>query len=201
MHRHSLLSLLAEYEAWGPQDEAARNRIIAFVRANPECFERSLRQGHVTGSAWIVDASRSRCLLTHHRKLDRWLQLGGHADGETDVLAVAMREAREESGLASLRVVSAAIFDCDVHEIPARKAEPAHFHHDLRFVLEADCAEPLVVSEESKQLAWVALDDVAALSGDASVVRMVAKSPPRMRQPDQTSAILMTPSARRRNMS
>lgn len=179
MHRRPLLDLLAGYRPFDADDAAACERIRAFVAANADCFERSLLEGHVTGSAWIVDASRSRCLLTHHRKLERWLQLGGHADGEADVLGVAMREAREESGLASLRVVTPAIFDCDVHLIPARKSEPDHWHYDVRFLFEADPDEALVVSEESKELAWVALTGVAPLSGDASVMRMVAKTAPR----------------------
>jgi len=176
MHRRSLVSLLEAYRSFDADDEAARERILSFVLANPDCFERLLVTGHVTGSAWIVDPTRSRCLLTHHRKLERWLQLGGHADGQTDILAVAMREGREESGLVSLRPVATSIFDCDVHAIPARKAEPEHWHYDVRFLLEADDAEALVVSEESKELAWVALGDVAALGGDASVLRMVAKT-------------------------
>ena len=108
--------------------------------------------------------ARTRCLLTHHRKLERWLQLGGHADGQGDVLATLRCARRGRSpGLTSLRAVSPGVFDCDVHEIPARGAEPAHFHYDVRFLLEADAGEPLVVSDESKELAWVALDDVAAL--------------------------------------
>lgn len=179
MHRRPLLGLLAAYEPFDASDRAARDRIDAFVREHEDCFERALLVGHVTGSAWIVDPARGRCLLTHHRKLERWLQLGGHADGESDVLEVALREAVEESGLASLRVVSRAIFDCDVHGIPARKSEPAHDHHDVRFLLEADPDEPLVVSEESKELAWVRLEDVARLAGDESVMRMVAKTPRR----------------------
>jgi len=177
MHRRPLLSLLSAYRAHGADDEAACARIARFVEEHEDCFERTLLVGHVTGSAWIVDPSRSRCLLTHHRKLDRWLQLGGHADGDPDVPAVAMREAREESGLASLRVVTTAVFDCDVHWIPERKAEPGHYHHDVRFLLEADPDEMLVVSEESKELAWVDLADVPRLSGDDSVARMVAKTP------------------------
>jgi 8-oxo-dGTP pyrophosphatase MutT (NUDIX family) len=176
MHRRPLVSLLEAYQPFDADDDQARGRILSFVLANADCFERSLLAGHVTGSAWIVDASRSRCLLTHHRKLERWLQLGGHADGQTDILEVAMREAREESGLLSLRPVTASIFDCDVHAIPARKAEPEHWHYDVRVLLEADDAELLVVSEESKELAWVALGEVAALGGDASVLRMVAKT-------------------------
>jgi 8-oxo-dGTP pyrophosphatase MutT (NUDIX family) len=178
MHRRPLIALLEAYEPSGETDAAARERILRFVRAHDDCFERSLLEGHITGSAWIVNEGRTRCLLTHHRKLERWLQLGGHADGQADVLEVAMREAVEESGLTSLRAVSPAIFDCDVHPIPGRREEPEHFHYDVRFLLEADDAEPLVVSEESKELAWVALDDVRALESDVSVMRMVAKTRP-----------------------
>lgn len=175
MHRRPLLELLAAYEPYDDADAEARDRIARFVESNDGCFDRSLAAGHVTGSAWIVDAARTRCLLTHHRKLGRWLQLGGHADGEADVQGVAMREAREESGLASLRATSGAIFDCDVHPIPLRGAEAEHFHYDVRFLLEADCAEPLVVSEESHELAWIALDDVGQVSSEPSIARMVRK--------------------------
>ncbi|MFN2375434.1 MAG: NUDIX hydrolase [Candidatus Binatia bacterium] len=176
MHRRPLLGLLDSYEPFRAEDAAARDRIRNFVEARPDCFERSLLEGHVTGSAWILDGTRRRCLLTHHRKLDRWLQLGGHADGQADVLAVAIREAEEESGLRSLRLVRASIFDCDVHLIPARKQEPDHWHYDVRFLLEADAGEALVISEESKELAWLDLGDVASLGTDVSVLRMVERT-------------------------
>ena len=148
----------------------------AFVAAHEDCFRRELGIGHVTGSAWVLSPDRRRVLLTHHRKLDLWLQLGGHADGEWDVRLVALREAREESGLVRVRLLADAIFDVDVHSIPARAREPAHFHYDVRFVCEADDVEPLVVSDESHDLAWVELDRVAVLSADRSVLRMVRKS-------------------------
>jgi len=148
----------------------------AFVAAHEDCFRRELGIGHVTGSAWVLSPDRRRVLLTHHRKLDLWLQLGGHADGEWDVRLVALREAREESGLVRVRLLADAIFDVDVHSIPARAREPAHFHYDVRFVCEADDMEPLVVSDESHDLAWVELDRVAVLSADRSVLRMVRKS-------------------------
>lgn len=176
MHRRPLLDLLNTYTPFDPSDAQARHRIQTFVETHDNCFDRSLLEGHVTGSAWILNPSRSRCLLTHHRKLDRWLQLGGHADGESDVLAVAMREGLEESGLASLHPVATSIFDCDVHLIPARKAEPEHWHYDVRFLLEADDREALVVSQESKDLAWVALDEVPSLDVDESVLRMVRRT-------------------------
>jgi 8-oxo-dGTP pyrophosphatase MutT (NUDIX family) len=132
--------------------------------------------GHLTGSAWVLDASRTRTLLTHHRKLDKWLQLGGHADGGPDLAAVALREAQEESGLARLRLLSPAIFDLDRHWIPARKAVPAHWHYDLRFLLEADPAEPLTVTDESHDLAWVNVRDVTSLNPEESMARMVRKT-------------------------
>jgi len=176
MHRRGLIDRLTAYAPADAEQVATARRIRDFVAANADCFERSLRVGHVTGAAWIVDRERTRALLTHHRKLDRWLQLGGHADGDPDVLAVALREAHEESGLDELRVVSEEIFDVDVHPIPARGDEPAHLHYDVRFLLEASPAEPLTISVESKSLAWVALDEVAALNADRSVLRMVEKS-------------------------
>ncbi len=172
-------TVLAELRAYVPADarEAAmRDRLAAFVAAQPAAFERSLPLGHVTASAWIVDPARTRALLTHHRKLGRWLQLGGHADGDPDLRRAALREAREESGLRSLRFVREGIYDLDVHAIPARPGEPAHDHYDVRFALEADPAEPLVVSRESKRLAWVSLAALAAYGADESVLRLARKT-------------------------
>jgi 8-oxo-dGTP pyrophosphatase MutT (NUDIX family) len=150
--------------------------IIRFVETHADCLLRSCVPGHLTGSAWIVSPDRRRTLLTHHHKLDKWLQLGGHADGELDLLGVALREAREESGLTRLRPISTAVFDVDRHWIPPRKTEPGHYHHDLRFMIEADPAEPLVISNESKDLAWVEIDRVVSLNPEESMARMVRKT-------------------------
>ena len=149
---------------------------IRFVEDHADCLLRSCVPGHLTGSAWIVNADRTRTLLTHHHKLDKWLQLGGHADGDGDLLGVALREAREESGLTRLRPVSAEIFDCDRHLIPARGSEPEHYHYDLRFMIEADADEPLVITNESKDLAWIEVARVTSLNPEESMARMVRKT-------------------------
>ena len=152
--------------------------ILRFVEAHADCLERTCAPGHLTGSAWIVDPARRRVLLVHHRKLGKWLQPGGHADGEPDLLAVARREAREETGLTRLRTVSPAVFDADRHWIPPGGDTPGHWHHDLRFLLEADPAEALVVSDESHDVRWVGLADVPVLNSEESLLRMVSKTIP-----------------------
>jgi 8-oxo-dGTP pyrophosphatase MutT (NUDIX family) len=157
-------------------EAAMTAEVIRFAEQHPDCLLRTCAPGHLTGSAWIVSPDRKRTLLTHHHKLDKWLQLGGHADGDGDLLAVALREAREESGLTRLRVVDRAVFDVDRHWIPPRKTEPGHYHHDLRFVLEADPNEPLVISSESKDLAWVDVEKVTSLNPEESMARMVRKT-------------------------
>lgn len=159
-----------------PHEAAMTAATIEFVEQHPDCLWRSQLRGHLTGSAWVVDAARRRTLLTHHRKLDKWLQLGGHADGDPDLPAVALCEATEESGLTRLRLVDRAIFDLDRHWIPARKDVPAHWHFDLRFMIEADPDEPLTVTDESHDLAWVDLDQVKALNSEESMLRMVRKT-------------------------
>lgn len=151
----------------------------ALVESQPDCFARSCVPGHVTASAWLLSPDGKRFLLTHHRKLNRWLQLGGHADGDGDVAAVALREAREESGLQDLRFAYAADapvpIDLDVHPIPARAGEPAHDHHDVRFVLVAAPGQTIFASDESTALEWFAMDDLEQIADDDSVLRLGLK--------------------------
>lgn len=178
MNRTDVLGLLRAHGALplDPNEAAMTAAMIHFVEAHEDCFQRSCLVGHLTGSAWVVDPARTQVVLTHHRKLDRWLQLGGHADGDPDLLAVALREAREEAGLTRLHPLSVAPFDVDCHRIPARGATPEHWHYDLRFLIEADPAEPLIVSDESHDVAWVALGEVGRLNPSESMARMVRKT-------------------------
>lgn len=151
------------------------DRFVGFVLEHEDCFERTLLQGHITGSAWVVDPSGSKVLLTHHRKLNKWLQLGGHADGHSNVLEVAKREAEEESGLKELSVIESGIFDVDIHVIPARKLEPEHFHFDIRFAFQAMGDTDYAVSAESLDLKWVPIDQIRDYTTEASMLRMAQK--------------------------
>lgn len=158
---------------WPAEGETLR-LFYDFLASSCDVFERQHRVGHFTGSAWLVSADGERVLLTHHRKLNRWLQLGGHADGDSNLARVALREAEEESGLTGL-VVDSAIFDLDRHRIPAYGAEPEHWHYDVRFIVRTTHTETFVVNEESHALAWRLISDIARDATDESVKRMAKK--------------------------
>jgi 8-oxo-dGTP pyrophosphatase MutT (NUDIX family) len=175
MHRQPLLDQLAAYARENPAESECIGRFVEFVTRHGDCFERSLAIGHITGSAWIVSNDGGEILLTHHRKLDCWLQLGGHADGDPDVVAVALREAREESGLEDFVLLGNGIFDLDIHPIPARKNEPGHLHYDVRYIFRATGDTCFTVSEESHDLRWVPVAGVQDLTTEESMLRMVRK--------------------------
>ena len=169
----SLHQLLTEYR---PADEAEKQSQMQMLNlvGNPRCLLRENLAEHFTASAFIIAPNSDRTLLTHHRKIGRWLQLGGHADGDEDLAAVAMKESFEESCLTKLRLLSPRPFDLDVHEISAHKTVPTHLHHDVVFLIEADPEEALVVSEESLDLAWSDFDD-PRVTGHSRLTRMAAK--------------------------
>ncbi len=170
-----LIDALRRYcDQWqGQAMEAAQFEI--FLHTHADAFERSNPMGHFTGSAWLASADGQRVLLMHHRKLDRWLQPGGHADGDADLAHVALREAQEETGLVDLRV-EGDIFDIDRHRIPARMNEPEHWHYDVRYVARAVADERFAVNQESRALAWRSVADVAADENlDDSLRRMARK--------------------------
>ncbi len=173
--RRALEQALCRYLARHPQSEAAP-RVLDFIRSSADCFCRSHAAGHITGSAWLLSPQGQKVLLTLHRKLGRWLQPGGHADGDADTLRVALREAEEESGIAGIRPLSTEIFDVDVHEIPARPAsgEPAHLHYDIRYLLQAP-HEGFCISEESDALAWFSAEELRAMKPEESILRMLER--------------------------
>ncbi|WP_243049158.1 NUDIX hydrolase [Dyella sp. RRB7] len=171
---HNLLEQFQHYARRWPQEEGTPH-FIELLATGEHSFRREARDAHFTGSAWLASADGERVLLTHHRKLGRWLQLGGHADGDSDLARVALREAEEESGLEGLGVLPEP-FDLDRHRIPARADEPEHWHYDVRYVVRAGASERFVVSEESHALAWRSIREIADdPASDTSLRRMAWK--------------------------
>ena len=192
-----LAAQLADYQQRWPDETATVQAFLDLLQDAQDPFLRERLAGHFTSGAWLVSADGTRILMTHHRKLERWLQLGGHADGDRDMgrvalkeaqeesglpglsvdgdmANVALKEAQEESGLPGLSVDGDTIFDLDRHWIPERKDVPGHWHYDVRYVVRAGEDENYVVSEESHDLAWRLISDVAQ-DADESMSRMARK--------------------------
>lgn len=164
--------------AEGSGEAAARARMVALLQTRPDCFSRScFSPGHFTGSALLLSADGSRTLLTHHRFLNRWLQLGGHCDGHPDVAQAALREAVEESGISGLQLVDGVPADLDIHAIPEnpRKGEPPHLHYDIRYFVRAPRGSGHQASEESLDLKWFTVEETLALDLDAGLRRLIGK--------------------------
>ena len=172
-HRKQLYEELLHYRRTHAEQADVAQRIIHFVQQTPDCFCRSHAAGHITGSAWLVSPDGTHALLTLHRKLGRWLQPGGHADGCCDTLATALREATEESGIAGIIPLRREIYDVDIHRIPARAQEPEHLHYDIRYLLRTPHTQ-FFVSHESDSLAWWSPQDFAERHAelDEAVLRM-----------------------------
>jgi 8-oxo-dGTP pyrophosphatase MutT (NUDIX family) len=164
--------LRSQLEAYPTQD-ATRRRMLAFASEYPDALHRTCLAGHFTASALLLDASGERALLTHHRKLERWLQIGGHCDGAGDLARVAARELHEESGIAGI-TVDATPIDLDIHTIPARKGEPEHLHLDVRFLARAPEGALAVRNHESLELRWFTPAELGEIGTDDSVARLFA---------------------------
>ena len=172
--------LFAELVSYQAADELDARHYAAFLEllSDPtDAFERTrFGPGHITASLFIIDEPAHALLLHHHRRLNRWLQMGGHVEeGESTVVA-ALREGREESGLGDLQLITGAILDLDVHPIPAGKGEPDHFHFDVRYL--ACTLDPSGIAmdhKESNQLAWIPLDEAEALMNEAASSRVIRK--------------------------
>jgi 8-oxo-dGTP pyrophosphatase MutT (NUDIX family) len=167
-----------EHYGLNHQSENSSVKLFTDLLKHPDAFQRTHLPGHITGSALIISPDRKMTLLVHHAKLNKWLQPGGHADGDQDVAAVALREAREETGLQSLALVSAEIFDIDIHSIPNRKEFPQHDHYDVRYLVQGSPKETVVVSNESHDVKWVGLSEIDRYTAEPSILRMREKLRP-----------------------
>lgn len=172
----NLLNDVLAYRGHDAAEEKDRLVVADFLRNDMNPFDRKNFTAHITGSAWVLSPDLQSALLTHHMILDKWLQCGGHADGEADILNVALREAQEESGIEAITPLSRAIFDIDVHPIPAnlKRNEPDHFHYDIRYLFRAEHTD-FAVSAESKDLQWVPIARVFDLGLQDSIIRMANK--------------------------
>ena len=156
-----------------PSHEAARARILDFLDQHPDALHRSCATGHLTGSAAVIDPATRRTLLLLHRKVRRWLQPGGHADGDANLAAVALKEATEETGIPGLQVVSPAV-DLDVHVFrSAAGTEPDHLHLDVRHLVLVPRGASVDRNHESLDHRWATVDELAALGCDPGTTRMI----------------------------
>jgi 8-oxo-dGTP pyrophosphatase MutT (NUDIX family) len=173
-----LIALLAHHRAADPEEEASLLRILKFLSLSPAPFDRTNPEGHITGSAVVARPDAKAFLLVHHRRLDRWLQPGGHTDPEdADVLATALREVREETGVRAQPVEAGGRpFDVDVHPIPARKREPEHLHFDLRFLATASDTALAPHPQETREVRWFTPEEARAIGADPSVLRALEKA-------------------------
>ena len=176
MHRKELLQNLAAYASPTPEEKEIVGRFASFVQTTPDCFERTHAAGHVTGSAFVLSPDRSCVLLTLHTKLQRWFQLGGHADGCPRIHEVALREAMEESGLTAVVpcLQPNTPIDYDIHLIPANKKEGAHLHYDARYLFWSK-ESTYACSHESLELKWVPLQEISSYCKDPAMLRVIKK--------------------------
>lgn len=156
-----------------PQEELLVNRVLEFLTLKYPCSKYN-KKGHITASAFIVDQKCNYCLLTNHKSLNKWIQLGGHIENDSSIIKAAKREAYEESSLKSLKLVTENIFDIDIHKIP-NTDNTFHYHFDIRFLFMADKNEEFVVSKESLDLKWVSLKNLELYNCNNSLLKMREK--------------------------
>ena len=169
-------AILERYAPPDAEQRTTREKMLAFLDRHPtDGHLRSCLEGHLTASALVIDESRGQALLTFHRKLGRWLQLGGHCDGDANLPGAALREACEESGIQGL-VIDPDPIDLDIHWIPARQDEPGHLHLDTRFFVYAPAGARETLSEESLSLGWFGPEELGPIATDASVRRLFGRA-------------------------
>ena len=171
---------IKNYRPWNEQERQDQAVILAFLEKNPDAFYRTNLLAHMTASAWVVNPQRTKALLIYHRLYDSWSWAGGHADGEEDLLAVALREVREETGVQRLHPVTEEIYSLEVLTVDGHekhgKYVPSHLHLNLTYLLEAEENQPLrVCEEENTGVAWFALADALAASTEPWFVERIYK--------------------------
>lgn len=176
--RQKLIDGINRYAPWNEQEDRDRDVILAFLRDTPDAFDRSCLTAHMTASAWIVNRDRSKVLMVYHSIYDSWSWTGGHADGETDLLGVAIREAKEETGIRTVRPISPDIYSVEVLTVDGHekhgKYVPSHLHMNVSYLLEADDSEQLTVCDgENKAVAWFTPEEALMASSEPWFVKRI----------------------------
>ncbi len=176
MTKADLIAVLERYTAYDNLEETHRLQTLFFLKHADNCYDRSNLEGHITGSAFVINTAGDKTLFMHHAVLKQWYKPGGHCDGSEDVLAAAHREGQEETGIMELDLVLPTLLDIDVHAIPTNpnKNEPAHLHYDVTYLFQAKHMN-FVDSSESLALAWLTPDEALAKQNKPHYQRMIAK--------------------------
>lgn len=171
---------IERYRPFNEQEERDKAVILKFLDSNADAFLRSNLIAHMTASAWVVNPERTKTLLVYHRIFDSWSWTGGHADGEEDLLAVAIREVKEETGLENVRPVTEDIYSLEVLTVDGHEKHgsyvPSHLHMNVSYLLEAEDDQPLRICEdENSGVAWFTLEDALRASTEPWFVERIYK--------------------------
>lgn len=173
----NLLEELKNYKAFNETEASRVLKTIEFLETKENLYSRTNLEGHVTAGGFIVDEN-GNVLINRHKNSIHWLQFGGHSDGNSNSLEVAIREINEESGIFDLKLISDKILDVDIHIVPnnEKRNEPEHLHYDVNFLFFTKEKE-FKISDESDEIRWVSIDEAKVLLGTTSEskVRMIAK--------------------------
>jgi 8-oxo-dGTP pyrophosphatase MutT (NUDIX family) len=176
MKREHLLELFNNYQIKYSSENISD--INDFVLSDNNFWKSSNQIGHITASCWVISSDYNNVLMTHHYKLNKWIQLGGHIESyDEDIFSASQRELKEESGLTRFELVSKSIFDIDIHEIPKRNDSPCHLHYDIRILFIADNKEEIKFDRnESNSVKWFKLDEIESFNNESSIIRLVNKT-------------------------
>lgn len=172
-----ILQQLQSYQPVDATEDDHRQKTLEFLQdGKGDHFVRTRTDGHCAGSALLLNADRTQTLLMHHAFLDKWLQFGGHCDGDPEPLNTAVRETQEESGIDDIRIVTPEIFDIDVHWIPEnpKKGEGPHWHYDIRYLLWTPQTD-FTIDCSSKELRWFDIAELLKMDVDPALHRMLVK--------------------------
>ena len=180
MNRQELMESIRAYQPFNEQEEMDKSLILNWIETQDDAFSRDNTVAHMTASAWVVNKDRSRVLMVYHNIYDSWSWLGGHADGETDLLAVAIREVKEEAGISGVRPVSEEIFSLESLTVDGHvkrgKYVSSHLHLNVTYLLEADPKENVSVkADENSGVAWFSPEEALGKSTEPWFVEHVYK--------------------------